>query len=488
MMTVIKSGLVFTGVALLSFAVSADVKLAAIFNDGLVLQQGRPVPVWGTASVGEKVQVTFGGQSVTATADVKGEWMVRLSPLAVSRESRELVATGAKNVQKISDVLVGEVWLCSGQSNMSMAMWVPPYVRQHGNRELNGALDILMVDEPLVRGCTVPAVWATEPKELAKQMEWQRFAPGKQQFFSALAFHYALTLHHSLKVPVGVIVSAWGGTNIETWISPDGYRSVPKLAKFAESTILAHTPTNAPKMELHKQPRALWNAMIHPLVPFAIRGALWYQGESNRGQGLAYMDYLHALWNGWSRAFENPGMSFYLVQIAPFDYGMKPNDPKVNDCDIWEAEARFPKENKHAAMVSIVDVGEHDNIHPGDKRTISVRLAALALHRDYGRTDIPCYGPELKSCVVEKGAVKLTFDHAGAWVLHGCDPAPFEVAGADGKFVPAAATYKNQDEIVVQANGVPEPKQLRYLWNWHGVGRLKNAAGLPLAPFYIRSL
>ena len=488
MMKITKSCMVFAGVALLAFAVSADVKLAAIFNDGLVLQQGRPVPVWGTASVGEKVQVTFGGQCVTATADAKGAWMARLSPLAVSCEARELVAAGAQNVQKVSDVLVGEVWLCSGQSNMSMPMWANPYVAQHGNRESNGALDILMVNEPLVRGCTVPSVWESEPKALANPLNWQRFATGKQQFFSALAFHYALILHRTLKVPVGVIVSAWGGTNIETWISPDGYRSVPGLAKFAESALLVHAPTNAPKMELHKQPRALWNGMIHPLVPFAIRGALWYQGESNRGQGLAYKDYLHALWNGWSRAFENPDMSFYLVQIAPFDYGMKPSDPKVNDCDIWEAEALFPKENKHSAMVSIVDVGEHDNIHPGDKRTIALRLAALALHRDYGRADIPCYGPELKSFSVENGAVKLTFDHAGAWVLHGCDPAPFEVAGADGKFVLAAATYKIPGKIVVQTNGVPEPRQLRYLWNWQARGRLKNAAGLPLVPFFIRNL
>ena len=469
------------GWAVLAGALSleAAVKLGSPFADGMVLQREKPVAVWGTADAGEEVTVSFAGQSAKAKAGADGKWLVRLAPLAASAESRVLRANNAE----VKDVLVGEVWLCSGQSNMSMIMWNNPYIGMHGNRETNGYLDTMMVNEPEVRGCTVPAVWSVEPKELAKPLVWKRFAPGQQRHFSAIAFHYALALHQALKVPVGVIVSAWGGTNIETWISPDGYQSVPGLETFAAKPLLAKSDN--PKMELHKQHRALYNAMIHPLLPYTLRGALWYQGESNRGQGLKYKDYLHALWNGWAKAFENPELPFYLVQIAPFDYWLKPTDPGVSACDIWEAEERFAKENKFAGMATIVDVGEHDNIHPGDKRTVALRLAALALNRNYGRTDIPCDNPSLKSYTIEGDTFKLVFDHVKSWVMHGNDPVNFEIAGADGKFVPATAKFL-PGAIEVKAAEVAAPKQLRYLWNWQKTGRLKNDYGLPLAPFFIR--
>ena len=457
--------------------VRADVKLAAPFNDGMVLQREKPVAVWGTAAAGEKVTVLFAGQSVSTTAGADGRWIVRLAPMKASGEGRVLMANGAS----VKDVLVGEVWLCSGQSNMTMAMWSNPYVGQHGNRENNGYLDAMIVDEPFVRACTVPSVWSAQPKELSAPLKWDRLAPGRQKSFSALAFHYGLILHRTLKVPVGVVVSAWGGTYIEPWISPDGYRSVPKLVASADR------PINTKEKRPHQQPRALWNGMIHPLVPFTFRGALWYQGESNRKQGMGYKDCLHALWNGWSKAFENPEMPFYLVQIAPFCYGLKPESPEASSCDIWEAEEKFAKENPYAGMATIVDVGESDNIHPGDKRTVALRLAALALNRTYGRKDVPCDNPAVKSWAVKGDVVTLAFDHVQKWVMHGLDPAPFEIAGPDGVFKPATAKYL-KGAVELRAAGVAEPKQVRYLWNWCGNGRLKNDFGFPLPPFYLRSL
>ena len=477
---------VWTAAALCALSASAAVKFASPFGDGMVLQRGKPVAVWGTADAGEKVNVTFAGQSVSATAGADGRWLVRLAPMEACAEGRVLSANGVS----VKDVLVGEVWLCSGQSNMSMVMWSNPYVAQHGNRDNNGYLDAMIVDEPLVRACTVPNTWSAEPKELAKPLVWERFAPGRQQALSAIGFHYALILHRTLKVPVGVIVSAWGGTCIETWISPDGYRSVPSLAANADRPIATKAPEPEQKgrrPRLHQQPRALWNAMIHPLVPYTFRGALWYQGESNRGQGLGYKDRLHALWNGWSKAFGDPKMPFYLVQIAPFDYGMKADSAGASACDIWEAEEAFARENPYAGMATIVDVGEHDNIHPGDKRTVALRLAALALNRLYGRKDVPCDNPSLKSHAVKGDTVTLAFDHVENWLMHGLDAAPFEIAGADGKFVPAKAKYL-KGAVELRAEGVAEPKQVRYLWNWCKAGRLKNDYGFPLPPFYVRAL
>ena len=289
-----------------------------------------------------------------------------------------------------------------------------------------------------------------------------------------------------------VLVAASGATNIETWTSPDGFRSVPSLAAYAEKPLLSAPPPGTSKRDWNvlrakNQPRALWNGMVYPLVPFTFRGALWYQGESNRTQGLAYKEYLVALWNGWSKAFENPELPFYLVQIAPYDYDMKPDNPKATDCGIWEAEAAFARENPHAGMASIVDVGEHDNIHPGDKRTVAIRLAALALNRTYGRKDVPCDGPEVVSAAVKGDVVTLKFNHVRKWLMHGTDPAPFELAGADGKFVPATVKYLD-GAVELRARGAVDPKQVRYLWNWCGKGRLKNDYGFPLAPFHMRSL
>ena len=475
----------------------AAVKPAMIFNDNMVLQRDREVPVWGTADPGEKVTVSFAGQTVTATADAKGAWTATLAPMKASAEARKMVIGGTT----LSNVVVGEVWLCSGQSNMSMVMWTEPYVGMHGNRETNGYLDAMIVDEPEVRGVSVPNVWSVREKELDRRLNWLVFAPNRLQGFSAIAFHYALSLHQALKVPVGVIVSAWGGTNIETWISPDGYRSVKGLEGLADKAILAKDPNAEPpksnaqdakkpsaaanrrRMELHKQPRALWNAMVHPLVPYALRGAIWYQGESNRGQGLRYKDYLHALHNGWSKAFANPGMPFYVVQIAPFDYGMTAGHPNATGCcEIWQAEAEFAHEIPNGGCAVIVDVGDHDNIHPGDKRTVSLRLAAFALNKTYGRKDVPCESPEVKSAKVENGVAKLAFANVTKWVMHGTDPVKFEIAGADRAFKMAQVKFVDGG-VELSAKDVPAPKFVRYMWNWCWNGRLKNDYGLPLGPF-----
>lgn len=479
----------------------AAVKPAMIFNDNMVLQQGCEAPVWGVAEPGEKVKVSFAGQTLETAADAKGAWCVKLAPMKACAEGRTLtIGTTA-----FSNVAVGEVWVCSGQSNMSMAMWYKPYVGTHGNRDINGYLDSMIANEPEIRGVKVPCVWSVREKELDGRLAWRPFVPNTLLDFSAVAFHYAKILHEALKVPVGVIETAWGGTNIETWISPDGYRSVKGLEGYADKPLLAKDP-NAEKptsdaqdakkptaaakgkrrgMELHKQPRALWNAMVYPLVPFAVKGAIWYQGESNRGQGLRYKDYLHALHNGWSKAFGNPDMPFYVVQIAPYDYGAKADQPLARaNCEIWQAEEQFAREIPNGGCAVIVDVGDHDNIHPGDKRTVAMRLAVHALNKTYGRKDIPCESPTVKSATAENGKVKVLFDNVTKWVMHGNDPAKFEIAGADGAF--RMADVKFSDGCVeLSAKGVSAPKFVRYMWNWCWTGRLKNDYGLPLGPFSV---
>ena len=485
-----KHAIVFAGFAAgAALQLAAQLVPAALFNDNMVLQRDKPVAVWGKADAGDTVSVAFGGAVAKATAGADGAWRATLPAMPACNTGKQLAISTAKGERvAYANVVVGEVWLCSGQSNMSMALWSRPTVSKHGNHERNGYLDCMIVDEPDVRGVKIPCVWSDKPKDLPRQT-WEPFAPGKQQFFSAIAFHYALILHRTLKVPVGVIQSAWGGTLIEPWISKEGFESEPSLKALAARPIDTVPPipdndTKKPRRDnRHQQARALYNAMIHPLVPYTLRGAIWYQGESNRGNGHAYADRLRALHYGWSKAFDCPDMPFYLVQIAPHGYG---GDPTSN-CEIWEAEAEFARTQKNCGMAVIVDVGEIDNIHPADKRTVAMRLAALALNRTYGRKDVPCDSPVLKDWKIEGDAFKLTFDHCSAWVMHGDDPARFEVAGADGKFVPAKTSLGKDGTAVVRADGVAAPKELRYLWSWHLLGHLKNEVGLPLAPFRIRA-
>ncbi len=483
---------IFAGTAFMAAAAVAGLEPGAIFGHNMVLQREKPVPVWGKAGAGDAVTVRFGEASAKTTAGADGRWRVDLPAMKACCRGKTLtMSTGKGESVACTNVVVGEVWLCSGQSNMAMAMWSRPYIGKHGNRDINGYLDCAMIDEPDVRGVKVPCRWSVEPKDIPG-LSWEPFAPMKQKAFSAVAFHYALILHEALKVPVGVIHSAWGGTLIEPWISADGYSSVTSLVELATRPISAEPKKPADPVEarksgkknLHQQPRALYNAMIHPLVPFALRGAIWYQGESNRGHGHAYADRLRALHAGWSKAFEAPDMPFYLVQIAPYGY-MGPNADTTQCCEIWEAEAEFARTQKNCGMATIVDVGEIDNIHPGDKRTVSMRLAALALNRTYGRKDIPCDSPELKSWKVAGDAFELKFDHCESWVMHGDAPAPFEVAGADGKFVAATSEFGPKGVVKVKAAGVAEPKSLRYAWSWRRLAHLKNEYGLPLAPFRI---
>jgi len=487
-----KHAIVFAGFAAgAALQLAAQLVPAALFNDNMVLQRDKPVAVWGKADAGETVSVAFGGAVAKATAGADGAWRATLPAMPACSTGKQLAISTAKGERvAYANVVVGEVWLCSGQSNMSMAMWSRPTVSKHGNHERNGYLDSMIIDEPDVRGVKIPCVWSDKPKDLPRQA-WEPFAPGKQQFFSAIAFHYALILHRTLKVPVGVIQSAWGGTLIEPWISKDGFESEPSLKELAVRPINTVPPipdndSKKPRRDnRHQQARALYNAMIHPLVPYTLRGAIWYQGESNRGNGHAYADRLRALHYGWSKAFECPDMPFFLVQIAPYGY-MGPDADATQSCEIWEAEAEFARTQKNCGMAVIVDVGEIDNIHPADKRTVAMRLAVLALNRTYGRKDIPCDSPTLKDWKLDGDTFTLTFDHCTAWVMHGDDPARFEVAGADGKFVPAQTTLKNGIAIV-RAPGVAAPKELRYMWSWRLLGHLKNEVGLPLAPFRIHA-
>lgn len=370
--------LLILSVLAVTLGVRAEVKLGAPFADGAVLQREKPVPVWGTAAPGEKVAVSFAGQRLETVADAKGTWRVNLSPLVACREGRTLSVAVKGEQVCVTNVLVGEVWLCSGQSNMEF----PLCGKMTRFRDRQGALVAQMTRKPLVRFANVSSYQgsADELQTPLRACVWREATPenlAKNDAFSAVGIYYALELYAALEVPVGVIGAYWGGTRIEPWIPRCGFESVPSLKteaayrarmgdEFTNAHLLASCPTySAYHQKQHQQPSVLWNAQLAPIAPFAVRGMIWYQGESNSADHARYADMMQALWNGWSKRFENPDLPLYFAQIAP--YGWATTLPEIQ-----AAQVRFVRQEPHAALAVINDLGnEFNEIHPNEKELVA---------------------------------------------------------------------------------------------------------------------
>ena len=456
--------------ALSAIAVEAKVSTATPFADNMVLQRDRAVPVWGTADAGESVTVTFAGQVKTAKADAKGAWCIRLDPLPASCENRTLKVSGASNEEEYKNVLVGEVWFASGQSNTECPIWGPGPRYRDGQ----GAVMTAAARRPLIRYVKNQKIPTREPR-LGWKAVWRDYSPAsfKATFnhnLSAMAFYYALELHDALRVPVGIIDSSWGGTRIEPWTPISGFATKP----------------NVPAKGGCQTPTYLWNGMVAAFAPYAIKGFIWYQGCSNAGDGLKYCDKMHDLYNGWAKEFQNPDLKLYFVQLAPFSRSWFP---------VQMGQAKFAAEEKNAAMVTTCDIGNSWDIHPNDKESVARRLVLHALKRDYGFTDIIDDAPVLKSWKVEGNKFVMSFSDARAWYAYNADRSVaqgFEIAGQDGRFVPARIENKGANgtlagaELVVSAPGVAAPRRLRYLASKPWIGSLYSFdSGLPLGPFEI---
>jgi sialate O-acetylesterase len=428
-------GLVWLSAAVVS-SVRADVKLPAVVNSHMVLQRDLPVVIWGWADPGEAVTVTLDQQTAKATADDKGDWKVTLPALKADGKPHRLAVAG-KNKIELDDILVGEVWLGSGQSNME---W-PLSLTQKAQEAIAAA------DHPQIRLFHVPKVQTKEPaKDVTAQ--WKACTPQTVPGFSGALYFFGLRLHKELNVPVGLINDSWGGSPIEAWIVAG------------------------------KQAGGMYNGMIAPVKPFAIRGAIWYQGESNVGNGMAYYDKKKALIEGW-RAAWGCDFSFYFVQLAPWS-GYRPGALPP----LWESQVASLK-IPGTGMAVVTDLVDNiKDIHPQNKLDVGNRLALWALAKTYGRSGLVYSGPLYKSMAVEGDKVRLSFAHVGGG-LKSRDGKPlseFEVAGADGKYVPAEAAIDGSS-VVVQAKGVAEPKQVRFGWNNTANPNFGNAEGLPASPF-----
>jgi len=482
-------------------APAAELKLAAIFGDNMVLQQNQSVPVWGWSDPGDAVTVAFGGRTAATRAGADGKWLVKLAKLKADARPQSLVVTWSSPAalrgsaagtalqvfsKMLTNILVGEVWLASGQSNMEK-----PIGKQPGQKPtLNAEAELAAANYPNLRLFHVQKnLSATPLADVAKFYPWQACNSNAldSTHFSAAAYFFGREIHTNLNVPVGLIESDWGGTRIEPWTPPIGFASVPSLRKLAQTKI-----TNTNKLS-NTRPTVLYNAMIAPIAGFALRGALWYQGESNLMGTNAdnnyrlYPDLMAALVGGWRQVWGEGNFPFYFVQIAPYKYyGAKlrrVNSPEMLP-EFWTLQSRAARHIKNTGMVVTTDLVDNlDDIHPRDKASVGHRLALLALDETYEK-EVVSSGPVFKKMKVSGDKAVLKFDHAkGGLISKDGQPLTwFTIAGADGKFVPATAKIVG-DTVEVSAAGIAKPATVRFAWDETAQPNFANAAGLPAEPF-----
>ena len=478
----------------------ADVKTSALFGDHMVLQSGMAVPVWGVAAPGERVTVTLNGQKLSAVAAADGKWVVRLKNLKPGGPFQMTIA--GNNTIAINDVLVGEVWLGSGQSNM--AFTVSKKKASYAGL-INEEREISEANYPQVRMFTGKAAKTYDPQSEI-QGEWLICTPENVPGFSAVGYLFSRDLHRELKRPVGFLTLAFGASTAESWIRRETVAADPLLKPMLEHFDAAvqfyRTRPDAPPSEAPQPPQTinarpgppparqrdpvqdqhnptvLFNGMIHPVIPYAIRGVIWYQGESIVGgkEGVAlYPHVMETLIKDWRKLWGEGDLPFYVVQLPALQNIS--NNPLVREGQA--AVLSLP----HAGMAVTIDIGDPKDVHPHNKAPLGERLTRMAMANVYGRK-LEYSGPVYESMKISGNAVRLKFSHLGGGLVAKDGPLKwFVVAGADGKFVLAEAKIEG-DTVVVSSAEVGVPVAVRYAWDNYPEGcNLYNAAGLPAAPF-----
>ncbi|MCA9103589.1 MAG: sialate O-acetylesterase [Planctomycetales bacterium] len=461
---------------LLTTPALADVRLPKIVGSGMVLQRDCDVKLWGWADDGEQVTVTCDwlDAPVTAEADADGTWHVDVHTAKAG--GPHTITVAGKNTIALNDVLFGEVWIGSGQSNMEM-----PLVEVSGAYTGidNAAAEVAAADYPEIRLFQAGNFSSREPLDDVEpgiemygippaECRWQACTPETVPTFSSTAYLFARELHKALGVPVGIIDASWGGTPAEAWTPAAGLEALGMTAELDQAK-------NLPQKADEKIPTRLYNGMIHPLRNYRIKGVIWYQGEGNAGRADRYHALFSTMIRQWREVFGDD-FSFYFVQIAPFGYR------DVNAAYLREAQLDT-LDVDHTGMAVTMDIGNIEDIHPKNKQEVGRRLALWALANDYGR-DVVASGPLFKACTFADGKARITFDYAdgGLTTRDGETPNNFEVAGGDRVFHAATATIEG-DTLVVSSPEVSDPQAVRYAFTSDAMPNLANQAGLPASPF-----
>ncbi len=448
-----------------------EIKLPSIFGNNMVLQQQAEVKLWGKATAQKTVTVTtsWNNRKYNGKSGSDGTWSLKIATPQAGGPYQITVSDGNRLV--LDNVMIGEVWFCSGQSNMGMAL--------KGGLNMpvfNSNAYIASSVNKSIRLFTVGRKTSLEPlSEL--QGVWKECEPETASGFSAVAYFFGEMLQRTLKVPVGLINSSWGGTTIEAWMGENGIR------KFDFVTFPEKTETEKLNEKWPKNPSILFNGMVNPIKEFSIRGVIWYQGEDNVRRPGQYMKLMQGLVENWREKWGIGNFPFYYVQIAPFEYGPNNYGPDINSAFLREAQLKASSTIINSGMVCLLDAGEKDNIHPGNKKVVGERLAYLALSETYGMKGIQFSGPVLEEMVIEGRLVNLTFDHAeNGLTSFGKELENFEVAGKNKLFYPAKA-FITREGITLFSEMVAEPVAVRYAFLDTAFASLFNKRGLPASSF-----
>lgn len=443
----------------------AEIELPEVIADSMVLQQKSTVALWGVARSRAGVTVTpsWDNHPYTTVAAADGSWRVLIVTPAAGGPYSIVFTDGKKKV--LRDILIGEVWICSGQSNMEMP------VKGFINQPVLHSTELLMDSRnPQIRLFRLERAWSRKPESRCKATSWQEAGVSSVRDFSAVGYQYAKMLQERLKVPVGMIMTTWGGTVVEAWMDRHSLEGFPEIAVRSETDTAAINKN---------EPTVLFNAMVNPLVGFGIRGVIWYQGEQNRPNPRVYDRLLAAMVKEWRALWNCGDWPFYYVQIAPYRY----HDTLGPAAPLREAQQRALSLIPHSGMVVSMDAGEEKTIHPANKTIISERLACWALADTYGWTGLPYESPVFSGMKITGDTVTVAFDNAvNGLTSFGRPIGAFELAGADRRFFPAKVHIVSKG-VRLWADSVKTPVAVRYAYKDWVIGDLYNTEGFPVAPF-----
>ena len=478
----------------------ADIKLPAVISDNMVIQRGMKVPIWGWAEPGEKVIVGGSWQchAWQAVAGKDGKWMVEIDPPGRTGGPFEIAVIG-RNTITIKNILVGEVWVASGQSNMEWSV----------ARSAKAEQEIASANYPHIRLFKVEKTFADAPQEDCKG-SWSGCSSETVPGFSAVAYFFGRELHQELSVPVGVIQTSWGGTPAEAWTRHEVLAGEPQLKPIVDRFEQAWSdylqkmddytgklcdwlsaarqaregceatpeePEKPRSPRRQKAPSQLYNSMIAPLIPYGIKGAIWYQGESNVDRAYQYRRLFPAMIENWRRDWGQGDFPFYFVQLAPFKYGKEFAGAELREAQLMALSL------PNTGMAVTMDIGDVDDIHPKNKQDVGKRLALWALAKTYARETVVCSGPIYKSMRVEADRIRLFFDYVGSGLVSKTgELTHFTIAAEDRRFVGAKAVIDG-DTIIVSADEVKKPVAVRFAWSNAAVPNLFNEQGLPASSF-----
>lgn len=467
----------FITIAIFTYCtLSAQILLPRVITNNMVLQQGKPVAIWGKANVNDNITVSFANQTKKTVADKNGNWQVKLNPMKASAEPRTMTISGS-NIIELHNILVGEVWLCSGQSNMEYRLdrHLHRYAASKrgedlAEKELKGAKN------PLIRYLYVERKLSdTLPTE-----GWKDGEDSTVRYVSAAGYFFAKELAEKLNIPIGIISTSWGGTRVEQWTPPTAYQNSPLFG----DSLKGKTNFKINGMV----PGKMFAGMLQPIIPYTIKGFLWYQGESNLmiHDTTTFTAKTKLMLDTWRQMWDDKNLAFYFVQIAPYYYS-KRKDKLTHGSDLlpyyWEAQANCLKFDKTGMVVTTDLVDNLSDIHPGYKWEVGRRLSLWALAKDY-KKKIVYSGPLYKKMKIKNNKIEITFRHTGSGLIStdANDLNWFTIAGSDKNFVPAKAVIKGK-KLVVSSSEIDHPVAVRFAWDETAMPNFGNNEKLPASPF-----